>query len=321
MGGLFAWPVFRPAVRGPENWRELEFRRAERLAVVIVIGEPVALGGLHRLLPARADEAAGRGEHERAAAVHHVFAVLVPVRTLDPVGAADANVVGRGDALAALVEADEEIELPVMLEQRRGLDRAAVATGDGDRERIRTDELAGFRIELAELDPGPERAEGEPGAPLRRINPERVDGVEVVAVLRHHDHAPILPAVAGLQGIERRVGHEPDRARVVAEARQAIVQKERPAAPADRGRPDIERLEPERRFGPFGRAFADHARVGPGEPVRRGLDPDRAMRRPLLPGAEGGEPAVDLDDRRIVDARIAGELRLRLGGADRRGEQ
>ena len=45
------------------------------------------------------------------------------------------------------------------------------------------------------------------------------------------------------------------------------------------------------------------------------------MRRPLLPGAEGGEPAVDLDDRRIVDARIAGELRLRLGGADRRGEQ
>ncbi len=44
------------------------------------------------------------------------------------------------------------------------------------------------------------------------------------------------------------------------------------------------------------------------------------MRRPLTAGAEGDEPPIDLDDRRIVDQRIAGELRLRLGGAGRPGE-
>src|SRR5271156_919256 len=187
-----------PAVRAPDDGRKLKLGCAGRIAVVVVVRQHVALGGFHRLLPAGADKAAICRQHQRTPALQHRFAVPVPVWTLDPVGAADADVVGRGDALAALVEADEKVELPVMLEERRGLDPASVATGYVDMERIRTDELASFRIELAELDPGPERAEGEPGAPLRRVNPERVDGVEVVAVLRHRDHAPILPAVAGL---------------------------------------------------------------------------------------------------------------------------
>ena len=82
------------------------------------------------------------------------------------VGAADADVVGRGDALAALVEADKEGELTVTLEDRGRLNRAAMATRERDAGRIRADELAGLRVELAQLDPGPEGAKGEIGAPV-----------------------------------------------------------------------------------------------------------------------------------------------------------
>ena len=66
-------------------------------------------------------------------------------------------------------------------------------------------------------------------------------------------------------------------------------------------------------------AGADHACIRPLDPVGRGFDPDGAVRRPLLPGADGDELSVNLDDRRIVDARVAGELRLNLGGAHRPG--
>jgi hypothetical protein len=41
----------------------------------------------------------------------------------------------------------------------------------------------------------------------------------------------------------------------------------------------------------------------------------------LLSGAKCDELAVNLDDRRIVDARVAGHLRLRLGRPQRRGEE
>jgi hypothetical protein len=87
--------------------------------------------------------------------------------------------------LQALVEADEEVKFRVALEDGGGSDRAAVATGERNAGRIRPDELAGFRVELAEVDPGPEGAEGEMGAPVQRIDAERVNGVEIVAILRH----------------------------------------------------------------------------------------------------------------------------------------
>ena len=67
---------------------------AGRIAVIIVVREPVALGGFHRLLPAGADKASSCGQHQRGGALQHRLAVLVSVRTLDPVGAADADVVG-----------------------------------------------------------------------------------------------------------------------------------------------------------------------------------------------------------------------------------
>ena len=91
---------------------KLEFRGAAVRAVVIVEGEHVALGGFDGLLPARADEAAGGRQQERTAALGHVLAVPVDIGTLDAVRAADANVVGRGHPLAALVEADEEGNFP-----------------------------------------------------------------------------------------------------------------------------------------------------------------------------------------------------------------
>src|ERR1700733_626965 len=107
------------------------------------------------------------------------------------------------------------------------------------------------------------------------------------------------------------------------ETRQAIVEEDRLPSPADRGRPDVERLEAERRLSPCGRALADHARVSPSNSVRRGLDPDRPMGRALLSGAKCNELAVNLDDRRIVDARVARHLRLRLRPPPRggRGEE
>src|SRR5450432_3049792 len=108
-------PELRPAIPAPKHRRKLKLRCAGRIAVVIMIGQPIALGGFHRLLSARADEAAFCGQHQRAPALQHRFAIFVSVWTFDPVGAADADVVGRGDALAALVEADEEVELGVML--------------------------------------------------------------------------------------------------------------------------------------------------------------------------------------------------------------
>ena len=79
--------------------------------------------------------------------------------------------------------------------------------------------------------------------------------------------------------------------------------------------------EDERRLSPCGRAFADQACVPPLEPVRRSLDPDRAVRGPLLSGADGDEAAVDLDDGWVVDAHITGHLRLRLGRPQGRREE
>src|SRR5271170_1940876 len=98
-----------------------------------MVREHVPFRRFHRLLAAGADEAAIRGENKRAAAVEHVLPVLVAVGTFDLVGAADADVVGRSDSLAALVEADEEIELPLVLEDRRRFDGAAVAARQSDR--------------------------------------------------------------------------------------------------------------------------------------------------------------------------------------------
>ena len=131
-----------------------------------MIGQPIAFGGFHRFLAARSDKAARRRQQQGASALQHRFAVFVPIWTLDPVGAADANVVGRSDALAALIEADEEGELAVTLEDGRGFDGAAVATGKRDAGRVRADELAGFRVEFADLDAGLEGAKGEVGAPV-----------------------------------------------------------------------------------------------------------------------------------------------------------
>ena len=120
---------------------------------------------------------------------------------------------------------------------------------------------------------------------------------------------------AGFCGSKMGVGHEADRAGVPSEGRERIVEIDVAAVAADRRRPDIVRLEAEDVGSPFRHALADRPGVLPDDPVRRGLHPDRAARRPLLAGAEGGEPAVDLDHRRVVDAGVAGQRRLRLGGA------
>src|SRR5271165_517822 len=149
----------RPAVRGPINRGELELRRAAVGPVVIMVGEHLAVRGFHGLLPAGANESAGRGEHERAAALSHVPAVPVAIGALDAVRPADANVVGRGHALAALVEADEEVELPLVLEDRGGLDRPSVAACERKGRRIVANQPAGRRIELPEFDARPERPE------------------------------------------------------------------------------------------------------------------------------------------------------------------
>ena len=215
----------------------------------------------------------------------------------------------------------KEVEFRVVLENQGAasiappsLDwRAACATHPPG------DELARFRVDLAKFDPGPEGAEGEVGAPVRRIDAERVDGVEIVAIFRHQDEALILPPLAGLERIEGRIGHEPDGARVMPEARQAIVEEDRLSAPADRGRPDIGRREAECRASPRRRTLADHAGVGPPKPIGRGLDPDRAVRGPLLSGAKSDILAVNLDNGRIVDGRVAGHLGLRLSRHERPG--
>ena len=122
--------------------------------------------------------------------------------------------------------------------------RAAVAARERDAGRIRADKLSGFRVELAQLDAGPEGAKGEIGAPVRRIDAERIDGVEIVAVLRHQDEALILPAFAGLERIEGRIGHEADGARVTPEARQAIIEENRLARRLIEGAQTLDGLKP-----------------------------------------------------------------------------
>src|SRR5581483_6810685 len=161
-------------------------------------------------------------------------------------------------------------------------------------------------------------AVAEIGAAVREIDAEGVDRVEVVARVRLEDEALIGPAFARLGGIEGGIGHQADRARVLAEARQAIVEIESRAAPADRGRPDVLRAEAERALGPTGDALADRAGVRPAQAVRRGLDLDSAAIEALSAGAEGGVATVDLDDRGIVDAQVAGHRGLRFGGVQRR---
>src|ERR1700722_12212283 len=73
------------------------------------------LGGFQRFLPTRTDDAAVSSQQERATALEHLLAFLVEIGAFDAIGAADANIVGGGNALAAPVEADEKIEFPPML--------------------------------------------------------------------------------------------------------------------------------------------------------------------------------------------------------------
>src|ERR1700729_1985695 len=86
-------PEFGPAVGTPLDRRQLQLRRARRVAVVIMVREHLAFRRFQRLLAAGADEAAVRGEPQGAAAVEHILPVLVAVGTFDLGGAADADVV------------------------------------------------------------------------------------------------------------------------------------------------------------------------------------------------------------------------------------
>src|SRR5260370_28829038 len=167
---------FRPPVRRPADRRKLELGGAAFVAVVIVIGEHLAPRRLQRLLAAGADEAARGGGEQGAAALPHVLAVPIEIGAFDAASAADTDVVGRGDAFTALVETDEEIEFLRMLQDRRGLDRAAArARSERDGGRAGITQLAGLRVELAQLDPGPEGAVAEVRAAVRKVDAERVD--------------------------------------------------------------------------------------------------------------------------------------------------
>jgi hypothetical protein len=120
-----------------------------------------------------------------------------------------------------LVEADEEDEFPVMVENRgRFACAASLAVSKRDARCIRAQQLARFRVELTQLDAGPEGAKGGIGAAVYRINPEWIDDVEIVAILRHQYEALIPPTFAGLERVEGRIGHEPDGPRVTCDARR-----------------------------------------------------------------------------------------------------
>jgi hypothetical protein len=71
---------FRPAVRRPADWRKPELGDAGLVAVIIMVGEHIALGRFQRFLPARTDDAAGGSKQERTAALEHLFAALVEIR-------------------------------------------------------------------------------------------------------------------------------------------------------------------------------------------------------------------------------------------------
>ena len=150
-------------------------------------------------------------QEERAAAVGHVLARAVEIRTVDGLATAYGHAVVALGTAAAVVPRHEEVVVAAMLEDERGLDGVGagmfrrgvlfhglvvrgIAAGDGARFHA----LGNMhrRVETGQLDAVPERAPDEPGLVVVVDDEVGVDGVPVVALLaRGHDAALVLPHV------------------------------------------------------------------------------------------------------------------------------
>src|SRR5688500_10441637 len=149
-----------PAVGVPRQRPEGEGSAASVCGVVEMADEPLAVafdeyGGV-----AGADEGAVALEQKRAAALAHVFAVLIEVGAGDAFAAGDADVVGAVDAAAAEAPVDEEVIVAAVAVNARRLD--LVLRSQRVDRRVGYEAEARFRVELDEHEAAPEGAEAEP---------------------------------------------------------------------------------------------------------------------------------------------------------------
>ena len=121
-----------------------------------------------------------------AIAIHHQAALLVEIGPHDLLRAAISGVIGAVRAFAAIIVGREKIPIALPLEDVVGLDGVEPA---GRRRPCRNPHdlavagprLAGLGIELDDLEPGPEAAEGQP---LIALAVDDMGGIDAIVAIR-----------------------------------------------------------------------------------------------------------------------------------------
>ena len=102
--------------------------------------------------------------------------------------------------------------MAAVAEEERPLDLLLVRQGSV--ERGGRGPFAGGGVEFGQLDPAPERPEGEVELPVLIKERGGVDGVKVVALAGAEDEALVGPAVGGVGGVEGGGGGQTDDGRI-----------------------------------------------------------------------------------------------------------
>jgi len=159
-------------------------------------------------------------------ALRHGPAVEVEVRTGYFFGSPDHDAIGALDAVAAGIEGDEEIIIPLAIDNKCCLD--GVVHGPSGKivsspvQRIR---FSGFGVEMKHLDPVPERAQCQIDRSIPVNKSRRVDRVEIGLVRGRVDHlAMIDPFVAGIRRVQGGVGGQTCAGPLAAEGGNRIIQ-------------------------------------------------------------------------------------------------
>ena len=232
--------------------------------VVIMMGEIPTPSVLEGVPTARPDVLGVGRKKLRPPTAHQGRTRLIHVGPGDAERTAHARVVGTADAFTAGIPRGEQIVISPMLDQRRPLDGASPARGEGIDRGIRGELLAGVGVNGDHLDAGPEGSESQPRVPVRVHEQVRVDAVVIVRGTALYHQAPISPQIIGRGGIQRGIGSHTDHRIVGAKRRTGVIDPVKSVIVADARSPNI------RDGGPQGRVHpARHGRhdVASGLPI------------------------------------------------------
>src|ERR1700730_15892453 len=114
-----------------------------------------------------------------------------------------------------------------MPDNERGFNRGRwqrCVVGKRIERRVFTRQLAGRRVQLAQLDTAPKASQHQPIVSVRVPKEVRVDRVPIILLSGTDDWSFVHPAVAGTLWIERFVCYQADHGMVAAESRDRIVE-------------------------------------------------------------------------------------------------